>query len=426
MKPTAVVTVFLVSDGKVALVKRSHRVGTYQGLWSGISGYLEGDPNRHFAVELSEETALTAGDYTLLRKAEPVSITDDEHARQWLVYPFLCEVHDPARIRLDWENTALHWVEPEQIAHLPTVPGLWEVYVQVSELAVSAAIDACVHELASDRTHGACQLALAGLDFLARLCRTSTAATAAVLTTDIKAAIERLRLVRPTMVVIDRTLLVLLNDIPDCATIDAARAGILASIEVHRQAFEQAVDRAVAQLAKIVPEGACLLLHSFSSMVVKALPFLKRQGCRLVVTESRPGFEGRVLAVLASQKGLSVRLITDASIFAMLKDVHMVLMGADAILSDGGAINKMGSGAIACCAHALGVPVYILAERRKIVPAEEAPPLEQGTTSEVWDAPPPGVMVANDTFERIPPAYIKGILLEDGIFEPGLIAQRML
>ncbi|MEN6474859.1 MAG: NUDIX domain-containing protein [Syntrophaceae bacterium] len=424
MNPIAVVTVFLISAGKVALVKRSARVGTYQGLWSGISGYLEGDPDRHFRVELAEETSLADDDYTLLRKAPPVAVTDDAQGRQWAVYSFVCEVHDPEHIRLDWENTELKWVAPTDISGLPTVPGLWEVYVRVSELGLMREVEAFAAELAADTTHGAHELANACLDFLLRLCRSSTAVTSETLITDISDAAQRLRRIRPSMVIIDRTLRMFLDDIPTSASIDAARAGLTAVIERHRQALEEAAHQAIAQLTKLIPEGKCLLLHSYSSSIAKALAGLKLRGCRVIVTESRPGLEGRHTATLCALAGLPVQLITDASVFAALKRVDMVLMGADAITTDGGVINKMGSSTIACCAHALGIPVYILAESRKIVPVDEAPSLEQGMNAEVWETPPAGVMIENGTFERIPPSYIRGVIIEDGVFKPGDIAQK--
>lgn len=424
MKPAAVVTVFLMSAGKVALVKRSARVGTYQGLWSGISGYLEGDPDRHFRVELAEETSLTDKDYALVRKAPPVAVTDREQGREWDVYPFICEVHNPERIRLDWENTELKWVAPMDISDLPTVPGLWEVYVRVSELGLGQEIEDFIAFLAADTIHGARELAAACLDFLLRLCLSSTAATAETLMADISGAARRLCGVRPSMAVIDNTVRMLMREITAHASIDDERSALAALIERHRRSLDTAAQKAVAQLGGVVPEGACVLLHSYSSSIEKTLGCLKRRGCRLIVTESRPGLEGRHTAMLGAQAGLPVRLVTDASVFQALEGVDMALMGADAITADGGAINKMGSAAVACCAHALGVPVYILAEVRKIAPAEATPPLEQGKPSEVWDAPPAGVTVENLTFERIPPAYIRGIILEDGVFRPGDMAQK--
>jgi len=77
MKQTSVVTVFLCHKGKICLVRRSSDVKTHKGRWSGISGYLEGEPSEHFMVELQEETSLTPYEYTLIRQAKPVLVPDD-------------------------------------------------------------------------------------------------------------------------------------------------------------------------------------------------------------------------------------------------------------------------------------------------------------------------------------------------------------
>jgi len=56
-EPTAVVTAFLQYAGRILLVQRSGRVGSYQGRWSAISGYLEdATPLAQACREIREET----------------------------------------------------------------------------------------------------------------------------------------------------------------------------------------------------------------------------------------------------------------------------------------------------------------------------------------------------------------------------------
>ena len=108
LEKTSVITVFLKDkEGKIALFRRSSRVGTYQGRWAGISGYLEGDPENHFRIEIEEETGLKPDDYTFIRSSEPIKIKDDRLGKIWIVHPFLCLVDNPDKIVLDWENTEL-------------------------------------------------------------------------------------------------------------------------------------------------------------------------------------------------------------------------------------------------------------------------------------------------------------------------------
>jgi hypothetical protein len=47
------------------------------------------------------------------------------------VHPFLFAVHEPDKIRLDWENIARRWIFPAEIVGLHTVPALKETLDRV-------------------------------------------------------------------------------------------------------------------------------------------------------------------------------------------------------------------------------------------------------------------------------------------------------
>jgi 8-oxo-dGTP diphosphatase len=127
-----VVTVFLTSDGKVLVLKRSGKVGTYRGHWSGVSGYLESvDPLEQAYVEMVEEVGLGKEDVSLVKKGKPLEVFDQVRNRAWRVHPFLFIVHSPDKIRLDWENVEMRWVLPEEISQLKTVPALKEALDRV-------------------------------------------------------------------------------------------------------------------------------------------------------------------------------------------------------------------------------------------------------------------------------------------------------
>lgn len=127
LEPTAVVTAFLRHDGRILLVQRSGRVGSYRGRWSAISGYIEEKkPLLQAYREISEETGLPAAEVHLVAAGEPIAIPAPELAKLWRVHPFLFEIDDPDNIRLDWENVAYRWVAPDEIKLYPTVPKLEE------------------------------------------------------------------------------------------------------------------------------------------------------------------------------------------------------------------------------------------------------------------------------------------------------------
>lgn len=123
IQPLPVVTAFLRHDGHILLVRRSERVGSYRGRWSAISGYLEDETPLAQAIrEVGEETGVPLSALELRVAIDPLLVEDGD--RRWLVYPFLFDVTAPDLIRLDWENTELRWIRPNQIDTLNTVPAL--------------------------------------------------------------------------------------------------------------------------------------------------------------------------------------------------------------------------------------------------------------------------------------------------------------
>ncbi|MBS7658024.1 MAG: NUDIX domain-containing protein [Candidatus Bathyarchaeia archaeon] len=127
-----VVTCFLKNNEKILLVKRSEKVGTYKGKWSGISGYLEEENIDNQALkEIKEETSLNENDIELIRKGESLEVLDETKGIKWIVYPYLFEVKHPEKIRLDWENIEMKWVSPKEISFYSTVPKLKEALEKV-------------------------------------------------------------------------------------------------------------------------------------------------------------------------------------------------------------------------------------------------------------------------------------------------------
>ena len=420
-----VVTVFLCHQGKICLVRRSPKVGTYQGLWSGISGYLEGNPQEHFKVELKEETSLNPDEYTLLRQTQTVVVEDEKEQCTWCIHPFLCEVHDPSKISLDWENTEYRWFLPEEIGNLETVPGLREVYERVSRLPFEKEVLRFVQELKHDRESGARQLAYKALLFLAGAVRSSNAARSSVLLDDLFHACREIAGARPSMGMISTTLELLRRDMKAFSSFDIQKALSESSllIKSHVGDMDASLDAAAGRLEKVIAPGSTVLLHSYSSSLIHALPLLKGKGCSLIVTESRPGFEGRATARIAADMELPVRVITDACAADELRKADAVLIGVDTIEIDGSVVGRAGSSLMATAAHALGVKVYFVGEVRKINISGKPACLEEYDREEMWGDHPEGIDAGNLYFDRTPAGFITGIVLEKEIAEPGRIAE---
>lgn len=135
MQARRVVTSFLYHAGRILVLRRSQRVSTYRGRWAGVSGSIEEgrSPLEQALQEVQEETGLAPEDLRLLCAGEPLDVKDRQAGRLWRVYPFLFEIEDPDRIRLDWEHTEARWIMPQELEGLETVPRLKETWQRVAE-----------------------------------------------------------------------------------------------------------------------------------------------------------------------------------------------------------------------------------------------------------------------------------------------------
>ena len=131
---TEVVTAFLRNAGKVLLLRRSDKVGSYRGRWAGVSGYLEdATPLAQALREIREETGLTETTVRLAANAAPIEVAAPAQGKLWVVHAFLFDVDDPSQLRLDWESAECKWVDPCTVGDFETVPMLDE------------ALQACLH-----------------------------------------------------------------------------------------------------------------------------------------------------------------------------------------------------------------------------------------------------------------------------------------
>jgi PncC family amidohydrolase len=128
-----VVTCFLEHGGKILILRRSGKVGTYRRSWAGVSGYLETNDIDQAYTEISEETDLYKKDLKLVKKGEPLEVIDKGLNRRWIVHPFLFHVKAPDKVKIDWEHTEAKWIKPSELKKYDTVPGLDRALARVKK-----------------------------------------------------------------------------------------------------------------------------------------------------------------------------------------------------------------------------------------------------------------------------------------------------
>ena len=126
-----VVTSFLESNGEILLLQRSEQVGSYQGRWAGVSGYVETTADEQALVEIEEETSLSREDIKLIKKGKPLPIKDEKLGVKWVVHPYLFCIKDRDKIKIDWEHKETKWIDPKDIDNYQTVPKLKETLERV-------------------------------------------------------------------------------------------------------------------------------------------------------------------------------------------------------------------------------------------------------------------------------------------------------
>jgi translation initiation factor 2B subunit (eIF-2B alpha/beta/delta family) len=139
------------------------------------------------------------------------------------------------------------------------------------------------------------------------------------------------------------------------------------------------------------------------------------RGPRLLVGEGRPALGGRSLAAAAGAAGIPTWLVVDGALPLLLSQAAMLWLGAGAV-TDRGAIVPVGGYAAALAAREHSVSVYVLAGRRKFLPATTAAlRIDEMPSQEVWDAPPAGVRPRNVRAEVLPLDLLRGIVVEEAV-----------
>ena len=180
--------------------------------------------------------------------------------------------------------------------------------------------------------------------------------------------------------------------------------------------------------AKRIRDGSIVFTHCHSSTVTCLLAKAKAEGknFKVICTETRPAFQGRITAKELVDLGIETTFIVDSAARTFMGNVDVVIVGAYAITSEGNVVNKIGSSGIAVLAHEARVPLYVVSELLKFDPETlqgECEKIEQRSPTEVWSEAPPKLTVHNPAFDVTPNRYIHGLICEEGIIAPQAIVE---
>ena len=126
MRSTRIVTSFIKNSDQILILKRSEKVRSMKGLWSGVSGMIENNENPldRAKIEIFEEIGMKEDEIKLVKKSEKMKISSSQYKNhQWEIFPFLFETKKET-IHLNWENSDFKWILPIELKNYETVPSL--------------------------------------------------------------------------------------------------------------------------------------------------------------------------------------------------------------------------------------------------------------------------------------------------------------
>jgi len=137
----------------------------------------------------------------------------------------------------------------------------------------------------------------------------------------------------------------------------------------------------------------------------------KNKNIKVVVSESRPNYEGRLTARELANAGINVELITDAMMGIYVPEVDSAIVGADVILKNGNTVNKSGSRFLALLCKEYKRPFFVVTTKSKFSTLNKFKPGKENP-KEVYERKLKKLTVSNIYFEEVEKKLITKIFTD--------------
>lgn len=150
---------------------------------------------------------------------------------------------------------------------------------------------------------------------------------------------------------------------------EETKAHLVANGQLFVQRARQAREKIAETGSLFVKDGATILIHSYSRVVLAVLTKAAQRNKRfkVYITESRPNGAGLKSKQVLEHHGIPCCMLLDVAVGYVMQKVDIVLVGAEGIVENGGLINQIGTLNVATIAKAANKPFYCLVESHKFV-----------------------------------------------------------
>jgi translation initiation factor 2B subunit (eIF-2B alpha/beta/delta family) len=182
----------------------------------------------------------------------------------------------------------------------------------------------------------------------------------------------------------------------------------------HYQYEENLIINSIfSKIYKKLPSAKTIITISRSGTVINVIKLWhkQRKNLKIIITESRPANEGKLMAKELLKCGLKVQMITDAMAGIFVPKADAIIIGADVVLKNGNVINKAGSLALALLCKHHKKPFYVLAAKSKFVNKIRHKTNEE-SPDRIWKYVHPNLTTTNIPFEETDNSLITEIISE--------------
>jgi ribose 1,5-bisphosphate isomerase len=232
---------------------------------------------------------------------------------------------------------------------------------------------------------------------------------------------------RPTAVSLPNAVHYVMAGLGAAKTADDAKNGVVWRAGQFIASSQHAVERIAGFGARHIRDGDVILTHCNSEVALACMIEAHRQGKEIEVfaTEVRPRNQGHITIRTLNDAGIKTNFIVDSAVRSFIRDIDLVIVGADAVTVNGAVVNKIGTSQVAQTAAEARVNMIVAAETYKFAPRtvvgeliriEERPPAE--VLPDEIAKTLPNVTVRNPAFDVTPAEYIDLIVTEQGAIPP--------
>ena len=142
---------------------------------------------------------------------------------------------------------------------------------------------------------------------------------------------------------------------------------------------------------------------------------------KVITTEGMPSQTSAIVKENCENLGIECTVIYDTAVAISMPMVDCVMVGCEAVLANGGIVNKVGTYGISLIAQHFQKPVYVFCESYKF---SEEFPLNQEDVYEMLEARA-GKNIVSSRVDYTPPEHLDLFFTDMGIFTPSAISDEL-